>query len=229
MANILIVGGSKGIGFQLAQNLSSNNNITSVSRTKSEDFNQAVNQVESDVISDVFEYEGEVLDSLVYCPGSINLRPFNRLSEKDFLNDFNLNVLGAVKSIQANLPKLKKSSNGSIVLFSTVAVSQGMPFHSSVAASKGAIEGLVRSLAAELAPTVRVNAVAPSVTNTPLASKLLSSEEKIEKSGERHPMKRVGQPQDIASVVEFLISNKSSWVTGQVIGVDGGMSTVRSF
>jgi 3-oxoacyl-[acyl-carrier protein] reductase len=228
MANILIVGGSKGIGFQLVQNLSGNN-ITSVSRSRSGHLSQSINQVESDVTSDAYEYEGEVLDSLVYCPGSINLRPFNRLSEKDFIDDFNLNVLGAVKSIQANLAKLKKSSNGSIVLFSTVAVGQGMPFHSSVAASKGAIEGLVRSLAAELAPAVRVNAVAPSVTNTPLASKLLSSDEKIEKSGERHPMKRVGQPEDIASIVEFLISDKSSWITGQVIGVDGGMSTVRSF
>ncbi len=229
MANILIIGGSKGIGFQLAQDLSENNQVTTVSRTKSEALKSSIKQIELDVLDSVYEYEGDVLDSLVYCPGSINLRPFNRLNEQDFLEDFTINVLGAVKSIQANLSKLKKSNNGSIVLFSTVAVSQGMPFHSSVAASKGAIEGLVKSLAAELAPTLRVNAVAPSVTNTPLASKLLSSEDKIEKSGERHPLKRVGQPQDIASIVEFLISDKSSWITGQIIGVDGGMSTVRSF
>ena len=229
MANVLIIGGSKGIGLQLAQNLQNENNVISISRSRSEELGSSVTQIEMDVLTDAYEYEGEVLDSLIYCPGSINLRPFNRLSEADFISDFNLNVLGAVKTIQANLAKLKKSSNGSIVLFSTVAVNQGMPFHASVAASKGAVEGLVRSLAAEIAPAVRVNAVAPSVTNTPLASKLLSSDEKVEKSGERHPMKRVGQPEDIAAVVEFLISDKSTWITGQVIGVDGGMSTVRSF
>lgn len=229
MANVLIIGGSKGIGFQVAQNLSSDNHVTSVSRSKSGALNSSVIQVESDIISSTYEYSEDVLDSLIYCSGSINLRPFNRLSEKDFLDDFNINVIGAVKSIQANLNKLKKSDNASIVLFSTVAVGQGMPFHSSVAASKGAIEGMVRSLAAELAPTIRVNAIAPSVTNTPLAEKLLSTEDKIQKSGERHPLKRIGQPDDIASVVEFLISDKSSWITGQVIGVDGGMSTVRSF
>ncbi|MEQ8927588.1 MAG: SDR family oxidoreductase [Fulvivirga sp.] len=227
MNNYLIIGGTKGIGLSLANTLSKSHNVTVVSREKSEELAGDIRHISADVTKEAFEYDGEELDGLVYCPGSINLKPFNRLSIDDFQEDMNINLLGAVKSIQANLNKLKKSSNASIVLFSTVAVAQGMPFHTSVAAAKGAIEGFGKSLAAELAPTVRVNIVAPSVTDTPLAAKILSSDEKKEKSGERHPLKRVGEAADIANLAEFLLSDKSGWITGQVIGVDGGMSTLR--
>ncbi|QSE96577.1 SDR family NAD(P)-dependent oxidoreductase [Fulvivirga lutea] len=227
MSNILIIGGTKGIGLSLANALAKTNKVTVVSRESSDELASDVNHVKSDVTKEVFEYEGDQLDGLVYCPGSINLKPFNRLSIEDFESDININLLGAVKTIQANLGKLKKSTQASIVLFSTVAVTQGMPFHTSVAAAKGAIEGFGKSLAAELAPSVRVNIIAPSVTDTPLASKILSSSDKKEKSGERHPLKRVGEAEDIANIAEFLLSDKSSWITGQVIGVDGGMSTLR--
>lgn len=228
MKNILIVGGTKGIGLELANSLINEAKVTVMAREKSAELSQQVDFISCDITTDNVDINFDSLDGLVYCPGSINLKPFNRLKEGDFIDDFNLNVVGAVKTIQAALPALKKSGAGSIVLFSTVAVAQGMPFHASVAASKGAIEGLGKSLAAELAPSVRVNVIAPSVTNTPLAAKLLSSEDKVEKSGERHPMKRVGQPEDIANLAEFLLSDKSSWMTGQVLGLDGGMSTLRS-
>ncbi|MEL7022056.1 MAG: SDR family oxidoreductase [Bacteroidota bacterium] len=168
------------------------------------------------------------IDGLVYCPGSINLKMFRSLKVTDFRKDLEINVLGAVKAIQAALRPMKKAGGASVVLFSTVAVAQGMPFHASVAAAKGAIEGLTRSLAAELAPKVRVNCIAPSLTDTPMAANLLSSDDKKEASNKRHPMRRYGQPSDIANMATFLLSEQSSWVTGQVIGVDGGMSTLRT-
>ena len=227
MKHILIIGGTKGIGLEIANNLAENNKVTVVARQSSSQLHHNINFYSLDVLENTFQYDGEKLDSLIYCPGTINLKPFNRLTDDDFLNDFKVNVLGAVQVIQENLQKLKNSSSASILLFSTVAVKQGMPFHTSVSASKGAIEGLAKSLAAELAPQIRVNVIAPSITNTPLASKLLSSDDKIAKSGERHPMKRVGQPSDIAEAAMYLISEKSSWVTGQVLAVDGGMSTLR--
>ncbi len=228
MANYLIVGGSKGIGQRLALDLSKDHSVDVVARNSSSELPSSVNFNSLDVSEDTYSYEGEVLDGLVYCPGTINLKPFNRLKNKDFLEDLQLNLMGAINHIQANLDKLKKSESGSIILFSTVAVSQGMPFHTSVAASKGAIEGLARSLAAELAPSVRVNVIAPSITDTPLASKLLSSDEKKEKSGDRHPLKRVGEVSDISSMAKFLLSPESSWITGQIMHVDGGMSSIRS-
>jgi 3-oxoacyl-[acyl-carrier protein] reductase len=170
----------------------------------------------------------EPIDGLVYFPGSINLRPFNRISEDDFMAEYRLNALGAVSVIQKYLPNLKKSPHASIVLISTVAATQGMPFHASISMAKSAIEGLTLALAAEFAPTIRVNAVAPSLTQTPLADKLLNSPEKMEASDKRHPLKRVGQAEDIANAIHFLLSEKSAWMTGQILNVDGGMSTVRS-
>lgn len=168
------------------------------------------------------------LDGLVYFPGTINLKPFDRLNETDFLNDFQISCLGAAAFVQAYLPQLKKSKQASIVFISTVAVSVGMPFHSSVAMAKGALEGLSKSLAAELAPSIRVNCIAPSLTNTPLGEKFINTSDKLLASQNRNPLKKVGDPKDIANMVEFLLSDKSSWVTSQVIAVDGGMNNLKN-
>ncbi len=169
----------------------------------------------------------EALDGLAYLPGTINLKPFHRLTKEDFQQDLEVNLLGAVSVIQQCLPLLKKSSSASVVLFSTVAVGQGMPYHSSIAAAKGALEGLGKSLAAELAPAVRVNVVAPSLVDTPLAARLLSSEDRRDTSAQRHPLKRIGEPHDIAALAAFLLGPESSWIRGQVFGVDGGLSSLR--
>jgi NAD(P)-dependent dehydrogenase (short-subunit alcohol dehydrogenase family) len=172
----------------------------------------------------------EVLHGMVYCPGTIRLKPFARLTREEFLEDLQVNYLGAAHLIQACLPNLKKSASGaSILLFSTVAVGIGMPFHASIAGAKGAVEGLTRSLAAELAPRIRVNAIAPSLTDTPLASSLLASEEKRQAAAERHPLKRIGSPQDMARLAVFLLSDAAGWITGQVLHADGGMSALRLF
>jgi len=169
----------------------------------------------------------DTLDGLVYCPGSINLRPFERIKPSDFLADFNLQVTGAIKIIQMALPRLKKSESASIVLFSTVAVQTGFSFHTQVSASKGAIEGLTRALAAEFAPKIRVNCIAPSLTDTPLAASMLNTEQKRETNALRHPLKKTGTPGNIADMAEFLLSEKSSWISGQVFHVDGGMSSLK--
>ncbi len=166
-------------------------------------------------------------DGLVYFPGTINLKPFNRLSENDFLNDFRINCLGAVAFLQAYLPMLKNSKHASAVFISSVAVSAGMSFHSSVSMAKGALEGLTRSLAAELAPGIRVNCIAPSLTNTPLGEKFINTPEKLEASQKRNPLKKVGEAVDLANAIEFLLSEKSSWITGQVLPVDGGMNNLK--
>ncbi|MDO3695551.1 SDR family oxidoreductase [Wenyingzhuangia sp. chi5] len=230
MATYLIIGASSGIGLATAKllseqghkiigtyNTSTPENITNV------DFHQV--DITQENIS--FDFIPEVIDGIVYCPGSINLLPFARIKPQDFLSDYNLQVVGAVKTIQASLKNLKKGTTPSIVLFSTVAVQQGFNFHTQVASSKGAIEGLTRSLAAELSPTIRVNCIAPSITQTPLAGKLLGSEAKIDANAQRHPLKKIGQPKDIAHMVKFLLSNESSWITGQVLAVDGGMSSLK--
>jgi NAD(P)-dependent dehydrogenase (short-subunit alcohol dehydrogenase family) len=169
----------------------------------------------------------EHLDGFVYAPGSINLRPFSGLKPETFAQDMEVNFLAMVRVLQSVLPKLKKSEAASIVLFSTVAVSVGMPFHTSVAAAKGAVEGFARSLAAELAPKIRVNVVAPSLTDTPLANKFLNNEQKMENAALRHPLKSVGTADQIAQTAAFLLSDKASWTTGQVLGVDGGMSRLN--
>jgi NAD(P)-dependent dehydrogenase (short-subunit alcohol dehydrogenase family) len=174
------------------------------------------------------DYLPDTLSGVIYCPGTIDLRPFKRIPLADFVADYNLQVVGAIKTIQTVLPKLQNSDNATITLFSTVAVQLGMPFHSMVAASKGAIEGLTRALAAEFAPKIRVNCIAPSLTDTPLASALLNSDQKREASNQRHPMKRVGTSSDIACLADFLLSDKASWITGQIMHVDGGMSTVKA-
>ena len=232
--NIFIVGGSSGIGLQLVKLLSDNHHeIYGGSRTQETLGDIAgVHHLALDVRADALDLEAlpEAVHGLVYCPGTIVLKPFQRLTPDDFLEDFNVNLLGAVKVIQGCLRRLKKSPTGaSIVLFSTVAVKTGMAFHASVASAKAAVEGLTRSLAAEFAPRIRVNAIAPSLTDTPLAQNLLSSEEKRQASAERHPLKRIGTTQDIAQLAAHLLSDSGTWITGQIIHVDGGMSTLRVY
>ncbi|MBK1825729.1 SDR family oxidoreductase [Haloferula rosea] len=171
----------------------------------------------------------ERLSGCVYFPGSINLKPFHRFEPADFLSEIQTNLIGAVSVLQAAMPSLKASESASVVLFSTVAVAQGMPFHTSVAAAKGAVEGFARALAAEWAPKVRVNVIAPSLTDTPLAGSLLSSDAKREASAKRHPSQSIGSPTDVAALVEFLLSDASKFITGQVIRPDGGLSSLRTF
>ncbi len=226
----LIIGASSGIGFQIAKTLSEDGNIVYAVARKERELSTLSNTtfVPFNVVSDEsFSLDLDSLDGFAYCPGTINLKPFHRLSKDDFLSDFNVNVLGSISILQSILPALKRGSNPSIVFFSTVAVSQGMGFHSSIAASKGAVEGLTKSLAAEFAPIIRVNCIAPSITDTSLAERLLSSEEKKLASGKKHPIQRVGNVEDMANMAQFLLSEKSGWITGQVLSVDGGMSSVR--
>jgi NAD(P)-dependent dehydrogenase (short-subunit alcohol dehydrogenase family) len=170
----------------------------------------------------------EPIDQLIYCPGTINLKPFRSIKQEDFQHDLAINVLGAIQLIQHFLPNLLASSSASVVLFSTVAVQVGMPYHASIAVSKGAVEALTKSLAAEYASKIRFNCIAPSLTDTPLAGRLLSSPEKKVANGERHPMKRVGEASDLAEMAAFLLGEKSSWITGQIMHVDGGMSTLKT-
>jgi NAD(P)-dependent dehydrogenase (short-subunit alcohol dehydrogenase family) len=230
----VIVGGSSGIGFEIARTLSLNGDkVIAFSRSaKTAGHLEGVAHGALDISIDDISAEmvPEKTDGLVYCPGSIQLRPFSRLNADDFLADFRINLLGAVKAIHAFLPSLKRADQGaSIVLFSTVAVQTGMPFHASIASAKGAVEGLTRSLAAELAPKIRVNAIAPSLTDTPLAAQLISDETKRKAAAERHPLKRIGSPEDIAEAAVFLLGETASWITGQIIHVDGGMGSVRTF
>lgn len=232
MKNILVIGASKGIGLSLAQRAAADAQVFTVSRTMSPDLGSLpTTHFLLDAVQDPLsplEALPEVLHGLVYCPGSITLKTINRLSEEEFLQDFRQNVLGAVRVIQYCLPRLKRANGASVVLFSTVAVKTGMAFHSSIAAAKGAVEGLGKSLASELAPQqIRVNVIAPSLTQTSLAQGLLNTPEKIEASAKRHPLNRIGQPEEMAALAHFLLSDDAAWVTGQVIGVDGGMSSLR--
>lgn len=230
MKNILVIGGSSGIGKALIQNLLQHNYTVFATYNKNEIKENGCHTIRYDVKGDqkLTDFIPEQLDGLVYCPGSINLKPFHRFKPADFIADYELQVVGLIKVIQTCLPALKKSTQASLVLFSTVAVKQGFAFHSQVSASKGALEGLAKALAAEYAPQLRVNVVAPSLTLTPLAGKLLNSEEKIEAHGNRHPLKRIGYPKDLADMTEFLLSEKSGWITGQVFHVDGGKSSLNS-
>lgn len=226
--NILLIGGSSGIGLATAKLLTESHEVYIASRSSDSLTRLDIHHLPFDVTTDdlsTLDLPAE-LSGLVYCPGSINLRPFKGLKPEAFEADFQINVMGFVKSLQAVLPKL--TTNSSVVLYSTVAVKVGMPFHASVAASKGALEGLGKSLAAELAPKTRVNIIAPSITNTPLADRFLNNEAKMEKSAQRHPLKRVGEASDIAAMTRFLLSDDSSWMTGQILGLDGGMSTLNT-
>lgn len=226
---ILVVGATRGIGLALTQRLIlTGHSVISVARGP-EAAVGVERHISADVVADGLPLDQlpEVLGGLAYCPGSIDLKPIRSVRVEDLRTAFEINVVGAFKCIHAVADRLKKSPGSGIVLFSTVAVGQGMPFHVPVAAAKGAVEGMVRSLAAELAPTVRVNAIAPSLSATSLTERLLNTTEKMKGAADRHPMKRVGSPEDAAAMAAFLLSQEASWITGQVIGVDGGLSRLR--
>lgn len=231
MKNYVIIGGSSGIGAQLALQLAQGGAAVFATYNKNKPVvgNEAISYFPLNVLDAEpdFSFLPDVINGLVYCPGSISLRPFARIKPEDFLNDYSLNVTGAVKVLQAAMSKLKNAARPSVVFFSTIAVQTGLTFHTQVAASKGAIEGLTRALAAELAPKVRVNCIAPSLTDTPLSAALLSTPEKREASAQRHPLKKVGTAEDVANMAEFLLSDKAAFITGQILHVDGGLAALR--
>ncbi|WP_031527718.1 SDR family NAD(P)-dependent oxidoreductase [Dyadobacter crusticola] len=231
--NILVVGGSSGIGLSLVKMLHENNALVYViSRTKPADFPEGIKHLQADMTGNLDAVSGflpEQLHGLVYSVGSINLKPFNRLTSDDFLNDYRLNVLGAALMVQHALKQLKNAAGASVVLISSVAANTGLPYHASISAAKGAVQGLAISLAAELAAQrIRVNVVAPSLTDTPMAQTLLSSPEKREASAKRHPLAKFGQPEDVSRAIAFLLAEDSSWITGQVIGIDGGLGKLKT-
>ena len=226
MKTIIIVGGSKGIGEAIVKKLIPNYLIINLSRSKPHIEHQNLKHYNCDVLSDELPAI-ERADGLIYCPGSINLKPFKRLSLDDFRTDFEINVIGAVRSIQAYESALVQSENGSIVLFSTVATAMGMPFHASVSTAKSAVEGLMKSVAADLAPKVRVNAIAPTITQTDLAAKLLRNERMIENTIQRHPLKKFLDPNEVAAMAEYLISDVSKSVSGQVFKLDCGIVSLK--
>jgi NAD(P)-dependent dehydrogenase (short-subunit alcohol dehydrogenase family) len=229
MKNYLIIGASTGIGRALAEQLANQATVYGTYNTTEPEHLANVNYQKFDVLSDDYANLDlpETLDGIVYCPGSINLKPFHRFSEQDILEDVRLQVTGGLKAVQSNLKSLKNASKASVVFVSTVAVQKGFAFHTQVSISKGAVEGMTKALAAELAPHVRVNCVAPSLTDTKLADRLLNSEEKKAAHGKAHPLGRVGEPEDIANTLRFLLSEDASWITGQIIHVDGGRSTLN--
>ncbi|MEM9281971.1 MAG: SDR family oxidoreductase [Verrucomicrobiota bacterium] len=226
----LVIGGSSGVGLSLVNQLASKGNevlvacrdgsaLAGTDRVSFQEFDATQQDASLEL--------PETLDGLAYCPGSINLKPFQRISDEDFQAELEVNYLGAVRSIRLAHPALKKSGNAAILLYSTVAVQTGLPFHASIAGAKGAIEGLTRSLAAELSPSIRVNCLALSLTDTPLAENLLNSDEKRKAAAERHPLKRVGDPDEVAQASYFLLGEESGFITGQVIQIDGGLSSLK--
>jgi len=230
MKNYVIIGGSSGIGKEVVHLLEEQGHNVIVTYNNNDVADRPnVKYIPLDVMSDTFPLEilPDTIHGFAYCPGSINLKPFHRFKEEDFIADFKLQVTGATNVIQQILPNIKKSQDASIVFFSTIAVQTGFSFHSQVAISKGAIEGLTRSLAAELAPKIRVNAIAPSLTNTNLAGRLLNTDEKIKLQSSKNPLKKIGDPKDIAEAAAYLLTSRSSWITGQILHVDGGFSNLK--
>lgn len=226
MKTVIIVGGSKGIGKALVEKLLTHSKVINISRSAPELSHENLVHYNCDITKDELP-DIDSADGLVYCPGSINLKPISRLSIDDFKNDFEINVIGAVKSVQKYLSILKKGNQPAIVLFSTVAAKLGMPYHASVAVSKSGIEGLVKSLGAELAPNIRVNAIAPTVTNTDLASKLLRNEKMIDNITERHPLKKFLAPTEVAEMADFLLSEKTASISGQIFEMDCGIVSFK--
>ena len=229
MKNHLVIGGSSGIGKEISELLSNENIVFSTSRNEINESNENIRHIKYDVLEDELDPDllPDQIDGFVYCPGTINLRPFRSLKLETFRSDLELNLIGAIKTLQIILTRLQQSPSSSIIFYSTVAVKTGMPFHSSVSSSKSALEGLTKSLAAEFAPKIRVNCIAPSIVNTPLANKFLNTEDKIEKAAARHPLNKIGTAKEIAQLTQYLLDDKSKWITGQIINIDGGISSVK--
>ena len=226
MRKIIIIGGSKGIGKAITENLLSNHLVVNISRTSPEFEHENLSHHSCDILTDDLP-SIEAADGLIYCPGSINLKPFNRLSVEDFRTDFEINVIGAVKTIQAYTKALSQSESASIVLFSTVATKLGMPFHASVATAKSAVEGLTKSVAADLAPKIRVNAIAPTITDTELAAKFLRNERMVESTIQRHPLKKYLEPTEVAAMATYLLSDLSKSISGQIFNLDCGIVSLK--
>ncbi len=226
MKNIVIIGGSKGIGNAILKLAIENNKVINISRNLPEISHPNLTNFQLDVLASELP-DIEQVDVLIYCPGSINLKPIMSLGIDDFRNDFEINVIGAVKSIQKYLSTLKKGTNPSIILFSTVAAKLGMPFHASIATAKSGVEGLVKSLGAELAPTVRVNAIAPTITETSLSAAILRNDRMKENMIERHPMKGYLNPEEVAGMANFLMSDSAKSISGQVFEMDYGIVSFK--
>lgn len=226
MNKILIIGGSKGIGNAILQQQLENNQVYNISRSSPEISHPNLLHFSIDVLQDELP-DIDIIDSLIYCPGSINLKPILNLSIDDFRNDFEINVIGAVKVIQKYLPALKKAKKPSVVLFSTVAAKLGMPFHASIATAKAGVEGLVKSLGAELASVVRINAIAPTITETSLSASILRNDRMKENMIERHPMKNYLKPEEVAQMANYLISENAGSISGQVFEMDYGLVSFK--
>ena len=226
MKTIVVIGGSKGIGSAIIQKELMNNNVINISRSKPEFKHPNLTHYSCDILKEELP-ELNSVDVLIYCPGSINLKPFTRLKIEDFKIDYEINFLGAVIAIQKYLPLLKESSSPAVLLFSSVAAKIGMPFHASIASAKSAIEGLVKSLAAEFSPAIRVNAIAPTITETSLAEKLLRNERMKAQMVERHPLKKYLKPEEVAELSSFLISEKAASMSGQIFEMDCGITTIK--
>ena len=227
MKNIVIIGGTKGIGKSIVGEVVENHKVVCLSRNQT-DFSH-VNYTFHNFDALVDDYPDlDSVDCLIYCPGSINLKPISTLSLDDFRNDFELNVIGAVRAIKKYLNLLKKSDSASILLFSTVATKLGMPYHASVSVAKSGIDGLVKTLGSELAPKVRINAIAPTITNTELASKILRNDKVIENMVERHPLKKILSSNEVAKMASFLISEDASSISGQIFNMDAGIVSFKS-
>lgn len=227
MKKFLIIGGSKGISKEVVKQLSEKGDFCYVISRTAPDFTFNGTHFALNALTDTLPVL-EDLDGLVYGIGTINLKPFNRLNAEDFQNDWQVNVMGAVKIIQHYLPQLKNAEQASIVMFSSVAAQRGMPFHASIGAAKGAVEGMVKSLAAELVPKIRVNAIAPSIVDTPLAAGILRNDTIKENMVAKHPLKRILQPQDVAKTTVFLLGEESNGITGQIFIQDNGLISISN-
>jgi len=226
MKNIVIIGGSKGIGNAILLQQLESNFVYNISRNAPDVSHPNLKHFSVNVLKDELPII-ENIDVLIYCPGSINLKPIASLSIDDFRNDFEINVIGAVKTIQKYLPVLKKGNNPSIILFSTVAAKLGMPFHASIATAKAGVEGLVKSLGAELASVVRINAIAPTITETTLAASILRNDRMKENMAERHPMKSYLKPEEVAEMANYLLSDHAKSISGQVFEMDYGIVSFK--
>lgn len=230
--NIVVIGASSGIGLALVSDLTAKGaNIYAVSRNAAAEWQSNINYLPLDILGDLTPLKSFIpaeVHGLVYAVGNINLKPFSRFTADDFIKDYQLNVVSAAMVVQLAIPALKAAGKSSIVFLSTIAAKMGMSYHASTAAAKSGVEGLAISLAAEFAAQqIRVNVIAPSLTDTPLSQNLLNTPEKREASAKRHPLGTVGKADEIASAIAFLLSEQGSWLTGQVIGIDGGMSAIK--